>query len=100
MCRAGPPPPSSCPGPTARFWLEQRPLHTARAVNPQHELAKCLNMLRTTDGWPLVIRNPRALCRISQVICGGEHLNSVVLGNTSVGACWHARDAEGQKQPL
>ena len=47
------------------------------------QMAKCLNMLRTTGGYQLVNRNPLALCYISHIICGGEHPpNSAVSGKT------------------
>ena len=40
-------------------------------MNPLKQLAKCVNMLHTTDGEHLVIRKPLALCYIPHINCVG-----------------------------
>ena len=65
-------------------------------------MAKCSEMLCTTNGQHLVAWNPLALCSISH-IAGGEHLLPfAVLGKILCEVCWrqHGRDAKGQKWHL
>ena len=51
-------------------------------------MAKCLEMLCTTNGQHLAIWNPLDLCYISH-ISGGEYPPNVpVLENTECEACW------------
>ena len=66
------------------------------------QMAKCLSMLRTTDGYHLVIRNPLALCYISHMSSGEHPPIFTILRRILCGACrcQHGRDAKGHGRHL
>ena len=74
-------------------------LALAHCPNEPKPMAKCPDILRTTDGYRLVIRIPVALWYVSQIRCGGDRPpNFMASGRLFVGHCRrrHGRDVKGQ----
>ena len=89
--------------PRSRALVGETPTAHCTGRGSLKHLAKCLNMLRTTNGKHLVIRNTLTLCYISCIRCGGEHPPNFTIWRRTVcealpARAWEGR--QGQKQHL